>query len=183
MTTDPDFAAMRQRCEAATAGPWTADLQPSGPCGARVYREHIVGPYPDRRVILLRPPTAFNGPGRANRDQEIADAKFTAHARTDLPTCLARIEQQEREIENLAMSDECLDMVRDCLVKHGVDMSATPAMNYPEAIHSLLFTTLRDAGALPGHPAKYVYQPNGDGSFKRVEVPQPTTPQPGEKGE
>ncbi len=68
------------------------------------------------------------------------------------------------------LTGECLDMVRECLEKLGVEMSATPAMFYPEAIRSLLFATLRDAGVLPGHPAKYAYRANGDGSFERVEL-------------
>lgn len=89
LLTAAEIAAMEERCDKATAGPWTADLHPSGPCGARVYRDHIVGPHPERRVILLRPPPAFNGRGKEQREQEFVDAKFAAHARTDVPRLLA----------------------------------------------------------------------------------------------
>ena len=73
------------------------------------------------------------------------------------------------------MSGECLVAVRDCLQDMGIDMSGTPPMFYPEAIRSLVFASLRDAGALPGHKAKYEYVSNGDGSFRKVEITNKTT--------
>ena len=67
------------------------------------------------------------------------------------------------------MSGECLMAVHECLETLGLDMSATPAMFYPEAIQRLRFDTLKDAGAFPDHPAKYRYTPNVDG-YTREEI-------------
>lgn len=68
------------------------------------------------------------------------------------------------------LTGECLDMIRTCLENLDVDMSATPPMFYPEAIRTMVFHALKDAGVFPGHPAKYRYKPSDDGSFKRIEI-------------
>lgn len=98
---EQELAELQKACDEASPAPWVADYHPCGPCGARVYREHIVGPHPDRRVIVLRPPPAFNGPGRENREQEHNDARLIALARNALPTLLAMHTQDRKTITDL----------------------------------------------------------------------------------
>lgn len=48
-----------------------------------------------------------------------------------------KLEERVRDLEaELGLSNGALDMVRESLVNHGVDMEACPPMLYPEAIHN-----------------------------------------------
>jgi hypothetical protein len=96
----PTKAAMYEieaREQAATRGPWASDYQPTGPCGAKCYRDQIIAYTPtqngrqDRTTIAVRPNAAFNGPGKETREQEIADGQFISHARSDIPRLIANI--------------------------------------------------------------------------------------------
>lgn len=110
--SDPDFAAMRERCDRATAGPWHVVEMDDDYCMSAYAIATVPNadapPNEDshekdgdhaKRICL----TLWQAP----RIVDIADLKweenaaFIAHARTDLPICLARIEQQEREIAEL----------------------------------------------------------------------------------
>lgn len=68
MMTDEQLAAIRARCEAATGGPWEVGHK------CEIYTRHYqVGPIGDF--------------------WEPADARFTAHAREDIPALLAEVER------------------------------------------------------------------------------------------
>ena len=82
--TKPDIEAIRQRCEAATPGPWAITL--------------------DLRLIQDKPQL----PGQ-NLFKIMDDLRFIAHARTDIPALLDRLEKLEA-IAVLAakyLNDDC----------------------------------------------------------------------------
>ncbi len=94
--TPSELDAIQARADAATAGPWFSDYYPAGPCGAKVYREQIRRTYPEW-VVACRPSAALNGPGKDARKQEVADAAFIAHARTDIPALVAEVRRLRGE--------------------------------------------------------------------------------------
>lgn len=53
---------------------------------------------------------------------------------------------------------ECLQMVGEVLEAQGIDLKSTPPMNYNDAIQSVIFDKLKEAGAFPGHPATVRYE-------------------------
>jgi hypothetical protein len=72
--TDEQLAAIRARCEAATGGPWEVGHK------CEIYTRHYqVGPIGDF--------------------WEPADARFTAHAREDIPALLAEVERLRADAE------------------------------------------------------------------------------------
>ncbi|MCW2529343.1 MAG: hypothetical protein JWM76_4203, partial [Pseudonocardiales bacterium] len=81
-----DLDAIRARVDAATEGPWRR----AGWCA--VESEHECSNTHTCRGIAVT-----NGMGPAPyeqwRDQELADAEFIAHARTDVPALLAEVER------------------------------------------------------------------------------------------
>lgn len=97
--TGDELAAIRERVEAATPGPWAVP-------GANVFRviapeaEHHnptqgrTSPYPWRVIC-----------DAGLWDMEAADIDFIAHARTDVPALLAEVDRQRRIISMLA--DAC----------------------------------------------------------------------------
>lgn len=75
-----DVKAVRERCEAATAGPWE-----------NLHRLGVVRYFPDQ-------------PGRIEQiDWSGPSGQFAAHARTDLPAALDRIAEPEARL--LAVSN------------------------------------------------------------------------------
>lgn len=82
MLTADEIKAIRDRCEAATPGPWNfEDERYSAKC--------VIGikPRDDRWIAHAQP--EMNGEGNGN---------FIAHARTDLPRCLDEIERLRQEV-------------------------------------------------------------------------------------
>jgi hypothetical protein len=72
--TDEQLAEIRARCEAATGGPWEVGHK------CEIYTRHYqVGPIGDF--------------------WEPADARFTAHAREDIPALLAEVERLRADAE------------------------------------------------------------------------------------
>lgn len=74
--TDEQLAAIRDRCEAATEGPWEKITERPG---GRLWQ--------NIRVV------AFDGKYTICGDTVIADAEFIAAARTDVPALLDEIER------------------------------------------------------------------------------------------
>lgn len=97
LPTKAYMAGVKGREKAATAGPWTSDYQPTGPCGAKCYRDQIIAYTPtqngrnERTTVVVRPNAAFNGPGKEMREQEVADGAFITKARSDIPRLIADI--------------------------------------------------------------------------------------------
>ncbi len=97
-----DIEAIRQRCEAATKGPWGLHGGPGmtddgrGMCaviGSSQHTEHLA---------------TFNDyllPMRANRD-------FVIHARTDIPALLEEVARLKRTIANLLSAEAKLDALQ-----------------------------------------------------------------------
>lgn len=85
--TDEQLAAIEQRAEAATSGPWCADEY-------RVYRSDSVHDakygYNDTCLIDTKHQNYYNSRTRAEADQT-ADMAFIAAARTDVPALLAEV--------------------------------------------------------------------------------------------
>jgi hypothetical protein len=71
--TGEELAAIRERAESATQGPWE---QPAYPVGDMVYR--LTDRSPDGLIAKCERPT---------------DADFIAHARTDIPALLAELDR------------------------------------------------------------------------------------------
>jgi len=94
-----DLAAIRARCEAATPGPWAREEYEDGDQG-----EGPTGVYPGSRGPIVEGRTIVRyyqpkGPEDGDGVEELAeaycnhDAAFIAHARTDVPALLARVEE------------------------------------------------------------------------------------------
>ena len=81
--TQPDFAAIRARAEAATKGPWRW----SEPPGV------LMGPGPTERLEKLGVgSTVMQMTSNVYGQPDKADAEFIAHAREDIPALLAAID-------------------------------------------------------------------------------------------
>lgn len=86
--TDTELAAIRERCEAATEGPWEK------------ITERWLGVWQDIRVV------AFDGKYTICGDTAIADAEFIAAARTDVPALLDEVERM-RGLLGRAAQESC----------------------------------------------------------------------------
>src|SRR3990167_8963450 len=88
MTLPSDLAAIRARCEAATPGPWRASENGRGV-------PSVVG-----KIIV-----ALYGlhDGNGIFSKAAANITFIAHARTDLPLLLARLEEMRTGLEKIQM--------------------------------------------------------------------------------
>jgi hypothetical protein len=107
--TDEQLAEIRERAEAATAGPWY--------CGTE-YEQSKRGNYVASK--------ATGGIVAAEQDGtdcelETHDAEFIAHAREDVPDLLAEIERLRDALEDIADTGEsyhehyCRDIAREAL--------------------------------------------------------------------
>lgn len=92
--TDEQLAAIRERADAATPGPWKVawdgDADPDGAWSAEwpwLIRQDI---YPGKSVANL-----------AEVEASTEDAEFIAYARTDIPALLAEIDRFKRAIREL----------------------------------------------------------------------------------
>jgi len=97
--------AARGRCEAATDGPWSWD-RPSE------YQEPTSLDAPDGRVLYAT--DEYGGYPECGEDLRInsadtADANFIAHARTDLPDALDRIEALTNMLDWIVVADAAID--------------------------------------------------------------------------
>lgn len=82
---------IKARCEAATPGPWTACGEDRGGCKCGFVWE----PAGDWTVASCGSDDDFEIPDEVVK----ANAQFIAHARTDIPALIERIEQLEAEVE------------------------------------------------------------------------------------
>lgn len=88
MLTPEEIAAIRERAEKATSGPWQYEQYEVDPLSdtAKLYYSGSEKPFADFR-------------GDLNQDQ---DAEFIAHARTDIPALLANIEELEQALYKIS---------------------------------------------------------------------------------
>ncbi len=117
-TARPDLTAIRERCEAATEGPWawatTAEKGYGANVGAGVFAEDdeecerpLSGDLNDRKDdYFVNEPIADLGHQDCN-----SDAAFIASARTDLPACIAYISSLESRLVSLERDRERLDWI------------------------------------------------------------------------
>jgi hypothetical protein len=95
-----DITAIRAREAAATDGPWfTGNRHPRFHDVLNAGHVIISDELPMIELELTR--------------QGIADAEFIAHARTDVPALLARVDEQAAEIERLRAVAEAVQKVLD----------------------------------------------------------------------
>lgn len=80
--TEQDLRAIRDRCEAATPGPWRHSREDMISFNAYDGREEsfVYMPEPNERICI-------------RSDPPVEDAEFIAHAREDIPALLAEIER------------------------------------------------------------------------------------------
>ena len=83
--TDLELEEMRDRCNAASTGPWEACLD--GWTVRDVHGIHVCSTRSDDNDV----------------EQEVDDQDFIAHARTDLPAALDEIERLKKEIASLKL--------------------------------------------------------------------------------
>lgn len=81
MTDDERLAEIRERLEAATPGEWRQGNDQS---------QYVYRPQDDHGKYVLRTFT-----------DNLADAKFLAHSRSDTPWLLDKVAEQAKEIERL----------------------------------------------------------------------------------
>ena len=105
-----DTAAAKKRCEAATEGPWIAEL------------DYVAAFIPGKRPngeIIGRWQTSISG--LLSDEQRQANAEFAAHARSDLPAALEALEEAQgalKVIGDMHRSDGpnqfslCIDVAR-----------------------------------------------------------------------
>jgi hypothetical protein len=101
----PDEVAIKERCENATVGPWESWCRDVGnPNGDPVWDEnHFL-------QFEIKGPRPVYGRG----DFVGRDSDFIAHARTDIPTLLATIEELRETIAILGRSvNSTADMVTE----------------------------------------------------------------------
>ena len=92
MLTPDELAAMREREQAATPGPWAAN-ESQFSSHEKISDWYVAGGKGGGVVQIV---------GRWNQDDK-ADALFIAHAREDIPRLLARIDELEVDL-SLAQS-------------------------------------------------------------------------------
>jgi uncharacterized small protein (DUF1192 family) len=137
---DTRLAEIAARAEAATEGPWgfydgdtyaavAADLQMTGRASYS-YRQ---------KIAQLEDENYWDDPAHEDDDEEraaeqmAANARFVAHARTDVPALLAEIQRlkAERHSTNEALSDaaEALREMRDRLAEYEQPAADRPGMH------------------------------------------------------
>jgi hypothetical protein len=94
MTTD-ELRAIRERCEAATPGPWLHAERIRLAC---IYQDQGIETFDciddvDSFVVFV---------GMAHSEQSRKDFDFIADARTDIPALLAEVERLQAEVALLA---------------------------------------------------------------------------------
>ena len=82
-----DLEAIKARCEKATLGPWRY-IPPDTYCASAIVK------MPDEDMSLC-------DEDGASDPQHCANADFIAHARTDLPACVAEIERLRARVKEL----------------------------------------------------------------------------------
>lgn len=100
MTDDHYLAEIQQRVEQATKGPWRHETHEGGQFGERTYSSgHVVA---DAHTY------AGNSSPRTRRESvtspdtmTFADGEFIAHARIDLPYLLERVQELQKENDDL----------------------------------------------------------------------------------
>lgn len=85
--TEKELAEIRERVEAASAGPWTA----------------AYGPEEDRLTVIAHTPPQGHRAVAKTDVEAAADARFIAHARSDVPALLAEIERLKAEAKDRAL--------------------------------------------------------------------------------
>lgn len=125
----PDIAAIRERAEAATGGPWR---WPN--------RKHLLGKGHRLNVPAdsVLDTTTFGAPAREDRD-------FIAHARQDIPALLAHVEELEAALGLFVPSRQALGAFADNAVVR-VEINDSEGGGY--ILATLNFDVLRRAAEL-----------------------------------
>lgn len=107
--SDERLAEMRERCEAATPGPWEA-LVPTDPGDRSLIMSHA-----GNKCVV-----AACDPSYVSEDQAVRNAISIAHARVDLPAALAEIERLKEFVAEVA--DDTLDRASPGLRKKAAEL-------------------------------------------------------------
>ena len=96
--TEKQLEEIKERCEAATPGPWRLRYRTFlTECG-EYENHHSLFTDNDRIICDLRDRNTWYGDGIYDED---SDAEFIAYAREDIPALLEEIEKLKEEIKNL----------------------------------------------------------------------------------
>jgi hypothetical protein len=94
--TPEELAAIRQRCEKATRGPWSLTLGSGNHLYTWVVRRHING------GITFIADCLPDGEGlKLAEKNHVPNMDFIAHARTDIPALLAEIEVYKAVLDDI----------------------------------------------------------------------------------
>jgi hypothetical protein len=95
--TPEELAAIRQRCENATRGPWSTTLGSGEHLFTWVVRRHING------GITFIADCLPDGEGLTLAEKNhVPNMDFIAHARTDIPALLAEIDRLKNALDAVA---------------------------------------------------------------------------------
>jgi hypothetical protein len=95
MLTQKQIDEIRARCEAATEGPWW------WPFGSEALLVEKCGYYCDEKIGHVDHEVVIGRYGGQPHYVKLKDARFIAHARTDIPALLDALEEAQREVEGL----------------------------------------------------------------------------------
>jgi len=127
LPTAAELVAMRERCDKATAGPWSVEHR----MGASEFSDDVAG----FGLDVVGPPEA----DVRGQFERAADAQFIAHSRTDLPRCLALIDSQA-ELLNYILEVGCT----------GRNFDSSRAINAMWKLEDLLNRTTQPGGRAGG---------------------------------
>jgi hypothetical protein len=128
MLTQKQIDEIRARCEAATEGPWW------WPFGSEALLVEKCGYYCDEKIGHVDHEVVIGRYGGQPHYVKLKDARFIAHARTDIPALLDALEEAQREVDrakhffhatyevlggNNPLLDKIVDRVRERLIDEG----------------------------------------------------------------
>lgn len=116
------MSEIKARCEAATPGPWQlGNIHWHKGCGGRDCKQSVHGPHGIAVAVCFRAQyraTWNEKPPYTQHDSD--DAVFIAHAITDIPNLLYRIEELEKALKELI--DQFLDHSGVFIPELGMDI-------------------------------------------------------------
>lgn len=122
LPTAAELAAMKERCDKATAGPWFVNDPPWGD-GTSVHNR-TADPHGATEVICIGDDCGYETPPGGFRTLE--NMELISHSRTDLPRCLALIDAQAEELKELRRIL--------CYVPGRIAIAAKEAAGFPDYI-------------------------------------------------
>ena len=151
-SSELDLAAIEAREKAATPGPWSAD--PTGSVCADVdLRSDARGETILPQVGPMEVAECYRSESPGERGN---NAEFIAHARTDVPSLLAKVAELQGRVDELTGQvegrDETIQRVRDLAAKHPRD---------PKGFVSGWIPAAHVIAAIDGDPADDGSQTNG----------------------